>query len=109
MASMLHKESSLCFLDENTGGLERRINFRAEIFDFCFDREGNNVVLAMGSPRDELVLVDLMSLKEVCVLDGHQKRVLWLAQSPDGQDIVTGAADEFLKFWRVFPSGEERK
>ena len=31
-------------------------------------------------------------------------RVLYLATSPDGQTIVTGAGDETLRFWSVFPS-----
>jgi cell division cycle 20-like protein 1 (cofactor of APC complex) len=29
--------------------------------------------------------------------------VLYLAVSPDGQTIVTGAGDETLRFWNVFP------
>jgi cell division cycle 20-like protein 1 (cofactor of APC complex) len=29
--------------------------------------------------------------------------VLYLACSPDGQTIVTGAGDETLRFWNVFP------
>lgn len=30
-------------------------------------------------------------------------RVLYLATSPDGQTVVTGAGDETLRFWSVFP------
>ena len=30
-------------------------------------------------------------------------RVLYLAMSPDGQTVVTGAGDETLRFWSVFP------
>lgn len=30
-------------------------------------------------------------------------RVLYLAMSPDGQTIVTGAGDETLRFWNAFP------
>ncbi|GAA5970339.1 hypothetical protein JCM21900_001649, partial [Sporobolomyces salmonicolor] len=36
--------------------------------------------------------------------------VLYLAGSPDGQTIVTGAGDETLRFWNAFPKGKvERK
>lgn len=34
---------------------------------------------------------------------GHSTRVLYLAMSPDGQTAVTGAGDESLRFWNVFP------
>ncbi|KAJ1378495.1 WD40/YVTN repeat-like-containing domain superfamily [Sesbania bispinosa] len=40
----------------------------------------------------------------VATLTGHSMRVLYLAMSPDGQTIVTGAGDETLRFWNIFPS-----
>ena len=42
-------------------------------------------------------------LRQVATLTGHTLRVLYLAMSPDGQTIVTGAGDETLRFWNVFP------
>jgi WD40 repeat protein len=38
----------------------------------------------------------------LATLTGHTYRVLYLATSPDGQTIVTGAGDETLRFWSVF-------
>lgn len=43
-------------------------------------------------------------MKKVATLTGHSLRVLYLAMSPDGETIVTGAGDETLRFWKVFPS-----
>ena len=40
---------------------------------------------------------------QVATLTGHTLRVLYLAMSPDGQTIVTGAGDGTLRFWNVFP------
>ena len=31
-------------------------------------------------------------------------RVLYLGMSPCGENIVTGAGDETLRFWNVFPN-----
>jgi len=39
----------------------------------------------------------------LATLTAHEMRVLYLALSPDGQTIVTGAGDETLRFWSVFP------
>jgi hypothetical protein len=37
-------------------------------------------------------------------LRGHTLRVLYMALSPDGTTVVTGAGDETLRFWEVFPA-----
>lgn len=42
-------------------------------------------------------------MQKISTLTGHTYRVLYLAISPDGQNIVTGAGDESLRFWNVFP------
>ena len=39
-------------------------------------------------------------MKKVATLTGHTYRVLYLAASPDGTKIVTGAGDETLRFSR---------
>lgn len=39
---------------------------------------------------------------------GHTFRVLYLAMSPDSQTIVTGAGDETLRFWNVFPGPKNK-
>ena len=43
------------------------------------------------------------ALSMVASLTGHTNRVLYLAMSPDGETIVTGAGDETLRFWNTFP------
>jgi WD40 repeat protein len=35
---------------------------------------------------------------------GHASRVLHLAKSPDGCTVLSGAADETLRFWDMFKS-----
>ena len=42
-------------------------------------------------------------MKKLVTLTGHTYRVLYLAGGPDGTKIVTGAGDETLRFWNVFP------
>ena len=49
------------------------------------------------------------SLVQVAKLTGHSYRVLYLAMSPDGEAIVTGAGDETLRFWNVFSKARSQK
>ena len=46
---------------------------------------------------------------QVAKLTGHSYRVLYLAMSPDGEAIVTGAGDETLRFWNVFSKARSQK
>jgi len=48
-------------------------------------------------------------MQQLASLPGHQMRVLYLALSPDGQTIVTGAGDETLRFWNVFQKSKSDK
>jgi cell division cycle 20-like protein 1 (cofactor of APC complex) len=47
-------------------------------------------------------------MQKISTLTGHSYRVLYLAMSPDGSSIVTGAGDETLRFWNVFPKSRSK-
>jgi len=47
-------------------------------------------------------------MERIAVLTGHSLRVLYLAISPNGKTIVTGAGDETLRFWNVFPDSSKK-
>jgi cell division cycle 20-like protein 1 (cofactor of APC complex) len=48
-------------------------------------------------------------MERISELTGHTSRVLYLAMSPDGENIVTGAGDETLRFWNLFPKKNEHE
>ena len=54
-----------------------------------------------GFSHNQLVLWKYPSMVKVAELTGHTSRVLHMAQSPDGQTVVTAAADETLRFWKI--------
>lgn len=55
-----------------------------------------------GYSQNQILVWKYPSLTQVAKLTGHSYRVLYLAMSPDGEAIVTGAGDETLRFWNVF-------
>ena len=60
-------------------------------------------LLSLSAARVCLSPLVLMSVDGVvCVYAGT-------AMSPDGQTIVTGAGDETLRFWNVFPTSKCRR
>lgn len=48
-------------------------------------------------------------MKKVIDVPAHDSRILHTAISPDGQVIASAAADENLKFWRVFENIDKGK
>lgn len=86
----------------------------------CVDTGSQVCQLAFSHTTSELVSTHGYSLNQICVwkypsmrqianLTGHSMRVLYLAMSPDHSAIVTGAGDETLRFWNVFPSSAKSK
>lgn len=49
------------------------------------------------------------SVENIATLTGHTYRVLYLANSPDGCSVLTGAGDQTLRFWNVFDRGDVTK
>lgn len=68
-----------------------------------FSKNANEIVSTHGYSDNAIVVWKYPSMKKVATLTGHTFRVLYLAMSPDGETIVTGAGDETLRFWKVFP------
>ena len=67
-----------------------------------FSKTTNEIVSTHGYSDNAVVVWKYPSLKKVATLTGHSLRVLYLAMSPDGETVVTGAGDETLRFWKLF-------
>jgi cell division cycle 20-like protein 1 (cofactor of APC complex) len=76
----------------------------SQICQLAFSRTTpNELVTTHGYSQNQICLWSVPSLAPLATLTGHTMRVLYLAMSPDGQTIVTGAGDETLRFWNLFP------
>ena len=74
-----------------------------QVCNLCWSKNINELVSTHGYSQNQIVVWRYSSMQKVATLTGHTLRVLYLAMSPDGQTIVTGAGDETLRFWNVFP------
>jgi len=76
----------------------------SQVCNLVWSRNVNELVSTHGYSQNQIVIWRYPSLTKLVTLTGHTLRVLYLAMSPDGQTIVTGAGDETLRFWNIFPS-----
>lgn len=75
----------------------------SQVCNLAWSRNCNEIVSTHGYSLNQIVVWRYPSMTKVATLTGHTYRVLYLAVSPDGSTIVTGAGDETLRFWQVFP------
>ena len=80
------------------------IDTGSQVCNLMFSTNTTELVSTHGYSQNEIVIWKYPSLEKVTTLTGHTSRVLYLAMNPKGETIVTGAGDETLRFWNVFPS-----
>ena len=75
----------------------------SQVCNLAWSKNVNEIVSTHGYSQNQIVVWRYPTMSKLATLTGHTLRVLYLAVSPDGQTIVTGAGDETLRFWNVFP------
>ncbi|CAK9037070.1 Protein FIZZY-RELATED 2 (Cell cycle switch protein CCS52A1) [Durusdinium trenchii] len=84
------------------------IDTGSQVCNLVWSKNLNEIVSTHGYSLNQIILWKYPAMTKVATLTGHTYRVLYLAISPDGQTVVTGAGDETLRFWNVFPSAKSR-
>ncbi|BGP63105.1 hypothetical protein NBRC10512_000906 [Rhodotorula toruloides] len=107
-------DQKLRFWNTMTGNLLQEVDTGSQVCNMLFSKTSNELVtthgFSAGQAQNQVVIWRYPSMQQVAQLNGHTFRVLYLASSPDGQTIVTGAGDETLRFWNAFPKSKvERK
>eukprot|EP01025_Chloroclados_australasicus_P068916 TRINITY_DN9632_c0_g1_i3.p1 TRINITY_DN9632_c0_g1~~TRINITY_DN9632_c0_g1_i3.p1 ORF type:complete len:272 (-),score=24.62 TRINITY_DN9632_c0_g1_i3:736-1434(-) len=80
----------------------------SQVCNLSWSKNVDEIVSTHGYSQNQIIVWKYPSMKKLATLTGHTLRVLYLATSPDGQVIVTGAGDETLRFWNVFPGPRTR-
>jgi cell division cycle 20-like protein 1 (cofactor of APC complex) len=85
-------------------GLEvNSVDTGSQVCNLMFSKSSNELVSTHGYSDNAIVVWKCPSMKKLATLTGHSLRVLYLALSPDAETVVTGAGDETLRFWKIFP------
>jgi cell division cycle 20-like protein 1 (cofactor of APC complex) len=82
--------------------LLKSVDTGSQVCNLAWSINSNEIVSTHGYSQNQIVVWKYPSMQQVVSLTGHTFRVLYLAMSPDGQVIVTGAGDETLRFWNAF-------
>lgn len=97
------------FWNIQTHQMLNSIDTGSQVCNLTWSRHSNEVVSTHGYSQNQVVVWKYPSMTPIGKLIGHSYRVLFLAMSPDGESVVTGAGDETLRFWNVFSKSKNYK
>lgn len=96
------QDRSIKFWNTLNGTMSNEIDTGSQVCNLAWSKNSNEIVSTHGYSENQIVVWKYPSMQQVASLTGHTYRVLYLAMSPDGEVIVTGAGDETLRFWNCF-------
>jgi cell division cycle 20-like protein 1 (cofactor of APC complex) len=99
-------DKAIRFFNTNTGVMEQAVDTGSQVCQIEWAPAAAELVSAHGYSTNSVVVWKYPGMSKVASLAGHTTRVLYMALSPDGTSIVTGAGDETLRFWHVFERAE---
>lgn len=95
------KDKTIKFWNIDNGTLINSINTGSQVCNVAFNQNERELISTHGYSKNQISLWKYPSMSKIIELDGHMSRVLYMAMSPDGTTIVTGAGDETLRFWKI--------
>lgn len=90
------------FWNTTTGARVNSIDTGSQVTSMKFSNHYRELVSCSGFPDNSLSIWSYPTLVRNVEIPAHETRVLHSCLSPDGQMLATAAADESLKFWKVF-------
>ena len=81
----------------------RAVDTGSQVCNLAWSKNVDEIVSTHGYSQNQITLWSIPSMDQLGSFIGHRSRVLYLAVSPDGENIVTGAGDQTLRFWNLFP------
>ncbi|TFK95747.1 WD40 repeat-like protein [Pterulicium gracile] len=101
------QDKHIRFWNVSHGTMLHQLDTGSQVCNLIWSLTSHELVSTHGfsstTAQNQICIWKYPTLNMVASLTGHTNRVLYLAMSPDGETIVTGAGDETLRFWNAFP------
>jgi cell division cycle 20-like protein 1 (cofactor of APC complex) len=85
----------------NSKQLLRTKETGSQVCNLAFSKQNDELISSHGFSNNEICIWNSTDFRKIKTLKGHLSRVLYLAMSPCGNYIVSGAGDETLRFWNL--------
>ncbi|KAF2751560.1 WD40 repeat-like protein [Sporormia fimetaria CBS 119925] len=95
-------DRQIYFWNTTTGARINHIPTDSQVTSLRWSSHYKEIVSTGGFPENSLSIWNYPSGVKTMEIPAHESRVLHSCLSPDGQILATAAADESLKFWKIF-------
>ena len=95
-------DRNIHFWNTTSGARVNSIDTGSQVTSLRWSLAYKELVSSSGFPDNSLSIWSYPTLVKNIEIPAHESRVLHSALSPDGQMLATAAADESLKFWKIF-------
>lgn len=95
-------DRQIYFWNTTTGARINHIPTDSQVTSLRWSTHYKEIVSSGGFPDNSLSIWSYPSGVKNMEVPAHESRVLHSCLSPDGQMLATAAADESLKFWKIF-------
>lgn len=90
------------FWNSTTGARTNSIDTGSQVTSLRWSPHYKEIASSSGFPDNSISIWSYPTLVKNVEIPAHDSRVLHSCLSPDGQMLATAAADESLKFWKLF-------
>ncbi|KDR10117.1 fizzy-related protein homolog isoform X2 [Zootermopsis nevadensis] len=97
------------FWNTLTGLPVQCVDTGSQVCNLAWSKHSSELISTHGFTQNLIRIWKYPRMTQVANLTGHSSRVTYLAMSPDGEAIVTGAGDETLCLWKMSSKGRLEK
>ena len=90
------------FWNTTTGARVNTVDAGSQVTSLKWSQQYREIVSSHGGDDNQLTVWSYPTLTKTIEIPAHESRILHSSLSPDGQMLATAAADESLKFWKLF-------
>ncbi|CAN1158281.1 Cell division cycle 20.1, cofactor of APC complex [Linum perenne] len=97
------------FWNSDTGACLNSVDTGSQVCALLWNKKERELLSSHGYSQNHLTLWKYPSMLKMAELTGHNSRVLYMAESPNGCTVASaaGAGDEKLRLWNVFGDPKE--
>ena len=103
------KDNFIRFYNVDTKSIIGEYNSGSPVCQIVWNKYEKEVISSHVNNKNPIYIWSYPKMNKITELSGHLNRALYMTMSPDGCTLVTGSADETLRFWNINEKEEIKK